>query len=54
MKERVENVVESGKVEDEYITCEEEREAFNQWTEGFTCQDHPTVIQVKNYSWINI
>ncbi|XP_057510308.1 cellulose synthase-like protein G3 [Actinidia eriantha] len=46
MKGRVENVVERGKVEDEYITCEEEREAFNKWTEGFTRQDHPTVIQI--------
>ena len=46
MKGRVENVVERGKVGDEYITCEEEREAFNKWTEGFTRQDHPTVIQV--------
>ncbi|PSS11207.1 Cellulose synthase-like protein [Actinidia chinensis var. chinensis] len=46
MKGRVENVVERGKVEDEYITCEKEREAFNKWTEGFTRQDHPTVIQV--------
>ncbi|XP_057510217.1 cellulose synthase-like protein G3 [Actinidia eriantha] len=46
MKGRVENVVERGKVEDEYITCEEEREAFNKWTEEFTRQDHPTVIQV--------
>ena len=53
MKGRVENVVERGKVEDEYITCEEERETFNKWTEGFTRQDHPTVIQVKNYILIN-
>lgn len=46
MKERVENVVDTGKVTDDYITNEQERQAFNKWTEGFTRQDHPTVIQV--------
>ncbi|GMN31471.1 hypothetical protein TIFTF001_003270 [Ficus carica] len=46
MKARVEKVVERGKVGDEYITGEEERQAFNKWTDGFTRQDHPTVIQV--------
>ncbi|XP_057510917.1 cellulose synthase-like protein G3 isoform X2 [Actinidia eriantha] len=46
MKERVENVIERGKVGDESITCEEEREAFNKWREEFIGQDHPTIIQV--------
>lgn len=46
MKERVENVVDSGKVTDDYITNAQEREAFNKWTQDFTRQDHPTVIQV--------
>ncbi|XP_028117505.1 cellulose synthase-like protein G3 isoform X2 [Camellia sinensis] len=47
MKARVENVVERGKVGDEYITNQQQREAFNKWTsQGFTRQDHPTVIQV--------
>ncbi|XAR55158.1 Cellulose synthase (UDP-forming) [Bertholletia excelsa] len=46
MKMRVENVVERSKVWDEYITSEEEREAFGKWTPGFTRQDHPAVIQV--------
>lgn len=46
MKIRVDNAVERGKVGDEYMTGEEERRAFNRWTEGFTRQDHPTVIQV--------
>ncbi|KAK3024198.1 hypothetical protein RJ639_043775, partial [Escallonia herrerae] len=46
MKVRVENVVERGMASDEYITSEEERQAFNKWTRGFTRQDHPTVIQV--------
>ncbi|XAR55157.1 Cellulose synthase (UDP-forming) [Bertholletia excelsa] len=46
MKKRVENVVQRGKVWDEYITSEEEREAFGKWTPGFIRQDHPPVIQV--------
>ncbi|CAL5360249.1 unnamed protein product [Camellia sinensis] len=47
MKARVENVVERGKVGDEYITNQQQREAFNKWnSRGFTRQDHPTVIQV--------
>ncbi|KAF5478064.1 hypothetical protein F2P56_004654 [Juglans regia] len=46
MKIKVDNVVERGKVGDEYMTGEEELRAFNKWTEGFTRQDHPTVIQV--------
>ncbi|KAL3506593.1 hypothetical protein ACH5RR_031975 [Cinchona calisaya] len=45
MKKRVENVVESGRI-DEYITSEEERQAFSKWTKGFSRQDHPAVIQV--------
>ncbi|TXG50719.1 hypothetical protein EZV62_023243 [Acer yangbiense] len=46
MKVRVEHVVETGKVSDEYITSDQEREAFHKWTDRFTHQDHPTVIQV--------
>ncbi|XP_059662188.1 cellulose synthase-like protein G3 isoform X1 [Cornus florida] len=46
MKARVESVVESGKVGDEYINSEQEHQAFNKWTNGFTRQHHPTVIQV--------
>ncbi|KAJ9148098.1 hypothetical protein P3X46_030192 [Hevea brasiliensis] len=46
MKMRVEHVVEKGKIGDEYITSDEERQAFNQWTHNFTSQNHPTVIQV--------
>ncbi|KAK2978630.1 hypothetical protein RJ640_019087, partial [Escallonia rubra] len=49
MKTRVESTVKRGKVSDEYITSEEERQAFNKWTRGFTRQDHPTVIQVLLY-----
>ncbi|KAI8546191.1 hypothetical protein RHMOL_Rhmol07G0098100 [Rhododendron molle] len=46
MKKRVENVVDSGKVIDDYIINEQERQAFNKWTQGFTRHDHPTIIQV--------
>ena len=46
MKMKVENVVERGNVGDEYINGEQERKVFNKWTDGFTRQDHPTVIQV--------
>jgi hypothetical protein len=47
MKARVENVLERGKVGEEYITEELQSRAFSKWTdESFTGQDHPTVIQV--------
>ncbi|TXG50720.1 hypothetical protein EZV62_023244 [Acer yangbiense] len=46
LKVRVGQVVETGKVSDEYITSDQEREAFDKWTDRFTRQDHPTVIQV--------
>lgn len=48
MKVKVEHVVESGKVSDENITGDREREAFSKWTDNFTRHDHPTVIQVIN------
>ena len=50
MKIRVENVVERGKVGDEYITSEQQRQALNKWTEGFTRHDHPSVIQVTPFN----
>ncbi|KAJ0048492.1 hypothetical protein Pint_14894 [Pistacia integerrima] len=46
MKSRVEHVVETGNVSDKYVNGDEEREAFSKWNDGFTRQDHPTVIQV--------
>ena len=46
MKVRVENVVNRGEVSEIYITNGQEREAFDKWTDTFTPQDHPTVIQV--------
>lgn len=48
MKVKVEHVVESGKVGDENITGDREREAFSKWTDDFTRHEHPTVIQVIN------
>ena len=46
MKVKVENVFECGKVGEEYITSELERRVLSKWTNGFTRQDHSTVIQV--------
>ena len=46
MKMRVEYVVERGKVGEEYIHGDREREALSKWTANFMRQDHPTVIQV--------
>ncbi|XP_027164171.1 cellulose synthase-like protein G3 [Coffea eugenioides] len=45
MKRRIETVVENGKVA-QYITSQQEHEAFSPWTKTFTRRDHPTVIQV--------
>lgn len=46
MKTKIETVVEKGTIPEEYITAELEHEAFNKWKQGFTRQDHPTIIQV--------
>ncbi|KAK8482455.1 hypothetical protein V6N13_060335 [Hibiscus sabdariffa] len=46
MKVKVEHVVDNGEIVDEYITDDQRRQAFNQWTNGFTPAHHPTVIQV--------
>ncbi|KAL4297147.1 hypothetical protein GQ457_12G000610 [Hibiscus cannabinus] len=46
MKVKVEHVVDQGEIVDEYITDDQRRQAFNQWTNGFTPSHHPTVIQV--------
>uniref|UniRef100_A0A2N9FEB8 Cellulose synthase-like protein G3 n=1 Tax=Fagus sylvatica TaxID=28930 RepID=A0A2N9FEB8_FAGSY len=46
MKARVENIVEKGKVSHECIARDQDCEAFNKWTDAFTRQDHPTVIQI--------
>ncbi|XVF51280.1 hypothetical protein PTKIN_Ptkin04bG0172300 [Pterospermum kingtungense] len=47
MKVKVEHLVETGEVGDDYITSDQERQAFSKWsTGGFTRQNHPSVIQV--------
>ncbi|KAJ8768381.1 hypothetical protein K2173_021534 [Erythroxylum novogranatense] len=46
MKERIQHVVETGKVADEYVNNDNEREAFIKWTDQFSRQNHPAVIQV--------
>lgn len=53
MKSRIENVVEKGKVTDEYITSEQERQAFSKWTHEFTRQEHPSVIQVHSQNFFS-
>lgn len=49
MKQRIETTMEQGKVGYEWVTSEEEREALSKWTDKFTRQDHPTVIQVHHF-----
>jgi hypothetical protein len=46
MKIKVDTVLERGKVDNDYITGEEERRIFIKWINGFTRHDHPAVIQV--------
>nr|XP_048319850.1 cellulose synthase-like protein G3 isoform X5 [Ziziphus jujuba var. spinosa] len=47
VKVKVENVVERGKVGEEYIVHERDLQAFSKWnTPEFTRHEHPTVIQV--------
>ncbi|KAL6501782.1 hypothetical protein OROGR_026915 [Orobanche gracilis] len=47
MKMKVENVVEMGKIREDYITSEEERHVLSQYCgEGFDRRDHPSVIEV--------
>ncbi|KAL0329925.1 UNVERIFIED_CONTAM: Cellulose synthase-like protein G3 [Sesamum radiatum] len=47
MKTKVEGAVERGKVNDEYISSEDERQILTQYrTKDFTRQNHPSVIQV--------
>ncbi|XP_039166803.1 cellulose synthase-like protein G3 [Eucalyptus grandis] len=46
MKERVKHVVEKGKVAEEYIIEDRERRALSKWTDEFTHQNHPAVIEV--------
>ncbi|RVX04108.1 Cellulose synthase-like protein G3 [Vitis vinifera] len=43
---RVENVVQEGTISRDYMTNEGESEAFSRWTDEFTPQNHPPVVQV--------
>ncbi|CAA7019712.1 unnamed protein product [Microthlaspi erraticum] len=46
MKSRVEHVVDSGKVEADFITRDKSRRVFDLWTDKFTRHDHPSIIEV--------
>ena len=46
MRDRVEKAVQKGSICYDYLTNEGEGEAFSRWTDGFTPQNHPPVIQV--------
>ncbi|XP_048141203.1 cellulose synthase-like protein G2 [Rhodamnia argentea] len=46
MKARVEHVVEKGKAGEEYINGDRERRVLNKWTDEFTRQNHPAVIEI--------
>ncbi|CAI0441748.1 unnamed protein product [Linum tenue] len=52
MKTRAERVVEIGKVPQEYITEEFQREAFSKWTPDSTKHDHPTILQVRLFIFL--
>ncbi|KAK8703228.1 hypothetical protein V6N13_021553 [Hibiscus sabdariffa] len=56
MRGRVKNVVETGRIDDEYVTSDQARQAFTQWTTylGFTRQNHPSVIQVLQHNHVPI
>ncbi|TYG92400.1 hypothetical protein ES288_A11G027600v1 [Gossypium darwinii] len=51
MKFRKENVVETGRVYDEYITNDKVHQAFSKWStdHGFTCQNHPSDSDCNTY-----
>ncbi|CAH2078117.1 unnamed protein product [Thlaspi arvense] len=53
MKSRVEHVVDSGKVDAEFITCDHFRGVFELWTHTFTRHEHPAIIQVLQNSEID-
>ncbi|KAG6577128.1 Cellulose synthase-like protein G3, partial [Cucurbita argyrosperma subsp. sororia] len=46
MKIRIENILEKGKVGEEFINGEEERMILGKWTNSFTPRHHPTIIHV--------
>ncbi|KAI3842206.1 hypothetical protein MKW98_025996 [Papaver atlanticum] len=47
MRTKVEHVMVQGCVDDDMLVNEEEHQVFSKWkVNGFTCQDHPTIIQM--------
>lgn len=52
VKARIEHVVETGRVDEDYINNDQEHELFEKLSHGFIRQDHPTVIQVWIYIYI--
>lgn len=47
MKFKIEDALEKGKVNEEFIKGEQEHEAFSKWKDGFTRNNHPTTIKVQ-------
>lgn len=46
---RINNVVERGKVNEEYISNDDERQAYRKYSShGFTTNNHPSIIQVSS------
>ncbi|XP_076895896.1 cellulose synthase-like protein G3 [Bidens hawaiensis] len=46
MKSRMDAVMQSGGLSLDRVIEPEFRDAFSKWTPGFTCRNHPTVIQI--------
>lgn len=47
---RINNVVEKGKVNEEYISYEDEQQAYTKYSsDGFTPHHHPSIIQVCDF-----
>ena len=54
MKVRVENALKRGSVEEEEIDEVEMQHAFAKWSNNFSTQAHPTIIQVRMLFLINL
>ncbi|KAL8536399.1 hypothetical protein ACS0TY_011861 [Phlomoides rotata] len=55
MKMKVEDIVERGKIKEEYISSEEERQILSQyWAKDFSRQNHPSIIQVLSNSKMDV
>ncbi|KAG9448222.1 hypothetical protein H6P81_014350 [Aristolochia fimbriata] len=46
MRDKIEGVVEKGRVSKELLENDHEQQLFSHWKTGFTQQDHPTILQV--------